>query len=276
MFERRPAPRRDQRSPQLRSISAVGGSRLMALLFILMSASAPAGAQPAPDYRLLEFDRSAVKWGPPAFGEGAVIRYAVIEDAHETPEARNCRSMASLGPLLAQARLDRAEFDAALADAFDAWSAAAQLEFRQTDVASADILIGADGAPRGAAFADVQPTPGFEPIRGIDRALICLDPRHGWQVSAESARPRDLRYALMHEIGHAIGLNHPGPKGQLMSFDYDDQPAGLRDGDIEGARRLYGARAPGVVAQAPTPASGPATAARPTGGFDGAPSGTRP
>lgn len=242
----------------MRSVFAVGGSRLIVLLATLFSLAGAAGAQTASDYRLLEFDGRPVKWGAPAFGEGAVVRYAVIEEAVNTANARNCGSMSPIGSLLAEAELERTAFDVALADAFAAWSEAAQLEFRRSDAADADILIGTDSAPTGAAFTDVRAAPGVEPIRAIDRALICLDPRRKWRVAADTARPQDLRYALIHEIGHAIGLNHPSPKGQLMSFDYDDSPARLRSGDIDGVRLLYGARSAGAVAQA----SQPATAAR--------------
>lgn len=238
----------------MRSVFAVGGSRLIVLLAAMFSLGGAAGAQTASNYRLLEFDGRPVKWGASTFGEGAVVRYAVIEEAVSTADARNCGSMSPIDSLLAKAELDRAAFDLALADAFDAWGAAAQLEFRQSDVANADILIGADSAPTGAAFTDVHTSPGVEPIRAIDRALICLDPRRKWRVSADTARPQDLRYALIHEIGHAIGLNHPSPKGQLMSFDYDDSPAHLRSGDIDGVRLLYGARSAGAVAQASQPA----------------------
>jgi hypothetical protein len=50
----------------------------------------------------------------------------------------------------------------------------------------------------------------------------------------------DLRYTLEHEIGHAIGLDHPSPSGQLMSYRYDEGQSGLQSGDIKGAALLYG------------------------------------
>src|SRR5690606_1561780 len=50
----------------------------------------------------------------------------------------------------------------------------------------------------------------------------------------------DLRYTIAHEIGHAIGLDHPGPAGQLMSYRYDEKQTGPQPGDINGAAMLYG------------------------------------
>ncbi|WP_206081089.1 matrixin family metalloprotease [Marinobacter orientalis] len=50
----------------------------------------------------------------------------------------------------------------------------------------------------------------------------------------------DIRYTLIHEIGRAIGLDHPGPSGQVMGFRYTEALPGLQPGDLAGIRRLYG------------------------------------
>jgi hypothetical protein len=52
----------------------------------------------------------------------------------------------------------------------------------------------------------------------------------------------DLRYTITHEIGRAIGLDHPVPAGQLMPFRYQEQFRALQAGDIEGAVQLYGSK----------------------------------
>jgi predicted Zn-dependent protease len=44
----------------------------------------------------------------------------------------------------------------------------------------------------------------------------------------------------MHEIGHALGLDHPEQRSQLMHFKYDESRTGLQAGDIAGAVKLYG------------------------------------
>lgn len=66
---------------------------------------------------------------------------------------------------------------------------------------------------------------------------------------AESGRLShyDLRYALAHEIGHTIGLDHPGPSGQLMSFRYEERFHGLQPGNVAGLAALYGRRPPGLA-----------------------------
>ena len=58
----------------------------------------------------------------------------------------------------------------------------------------------------------------------------------------------DMRYTLVHEIGHAIGLDHPGPSGQVMSFRYTENFSGLQPGDFHGVRLLYGAGLGSVAA----------------------------
>jgi hypothetical protein len=55
-----------------------------------------------------------------------------------------------------------------------------------------------------------------------------------------NTRVYDLRYTFVHEIGHAIGLDHPGPSGQVMSFRYDEQHRDLQAGDLNGVTMLYG------------------------------------
>ena len=51
----------------------------------------------------------------------------------------------------------------------------------------------------------------------------------------------DLGTVLAHEIGHAIGLDHPGASGPLMAFSNQGDMDRLMPGDIAGAVALYGA-----------------------------------
>jgi len=47
----------------------------------------------------------------------------------------------------------------------------------------------------------------------------------------------------MHEIGHAIGLDHPDSRGAVMAFRYDERVRDLQPSDIDAVQRLYGAPA---------------------------------
>ncbi len=128
------------------------------------------------------------------------------------------------------------------------WEKVANITFRETaDPASAGILIGAQAEPVGRAFTNVALKAG--PIdkaadkKVIASSLICLNPKQPWKIGFDGRLGvYDLRYTIAHEIGHAIGLDHPGAAGQLMSYRYDEKQTGLQPGDVKGAVLLYGAR----------------------------------
>ena len=92
----------------------------------------------------------------------------------------------------------------------------------------------------------------------IGRSLICLNPTQPWKIGFDGRLDvYDLRYTIAHEIGHAIGLDHPSAAGQLMSYRYDErQPACSRA--TSRARRCSTAR--GRVRSASRHAPAPAAA----------------
>jgi hypothetical protein len=231
-------------------------------------------------FRLLDLENQTVKWQSPRMGEGAAVTYAFAATAVTTKGARNCGRM--LPPELAyeRSRIGRSQFAREVAAAFRMWEQVADITFREIDDPdAADILIGAQADPVGRAFTNVELKPAGD-RKVIARALICLNPEEPWKVGFDgNLDVYDLRYTIAHEVGHAIGLDHPGPTGQLMSYRYDERQPGLQPGDIKGAALLYG---PGPVTarfagngEAPrgadsTPARGPA--GMPFGIGDGRPS----
>lgn len=222
-----------------------------------------AGAAVAgPQYEWLRLDRLHVKWGAPTAGVGTVVTYAFAARSTRVADARNCRDMRPLDGLAAQSRVAPAELESETEAAFAMWQAVADIRFRRAeDPARADILIGAQAKPIGVAFADVAyGDAAGDGIRSIRRSLICLNPEKRWTAGFDDDPDTyDLRYALAHEIGHAIGLDHPGPSGQLMSFRYEERFRELQPGDVAGAVGLYGA-SPGTIAADDVPAT-PAPAA---------------
>jgi hypothetical protein len=155
--------------------------------------------------------------------------------------------------------------------AFDMWEQAANIRFHEiADVATAGIVIGAQEHPDGRAFADVMPRPDHS--GQIEKALICLNPHQPWKAGFDgNLAVYDLRYTIAHEIGHAIGLDHPGPSGQVMSYGYHEEFRTLQAGDIDGAMALYGslrAKEPMMSAAgralAINPSSSRASAVKPT------------
>lgn len=217
----------------------------------LAGATACAAEVPAradPPFRLLELDGQKARWAAPDAGHPVTIRYAFLTAPAQFPGARNCDAMLPPEAALQPSRIGFADFRREVQGAFSAWEGAANIRFLETpSVADAGILIGADAKARGRAFTNVAlaeaadaPATGLGTIR---QSLICLNPLRPWKIGFDgNLDVYDLRFTITHEIGHAIGLDHPSPEGELMSFRYVEHARGLQPGDIAGAVALYGTR----------------------------------
>ncbi|MGM0672896.1 MAG: matrixin family metalloprotease [Pseudomonadota bacterium] len=225
-------------------------------------------------YRLLKLDGYKVKWGDQQLGVGARITYAFAGEALRFDDAYNCRDLAPTEGLLGD-DLSMETFERETAAAFRVWERAAGLSFQKvSDARNADIVLGAQGNPSGRAFANVAYVQDSEEftrvaygpdsetgVRAIEQSLVCLNPDYEWKVGFDGNQDvYDIRYTLTHEIGHAIGLDHPGPAGQLMGFKYTEDFADLQPGDLRGVQRLYG---PATDHGNPTDGSGTHLAEKP-------------
>lgn len=218
------------------------------IVAVLLPLSLPLLAGDKKDgYRLLELDGYKVKWGEQILGVGASISYAFADETMRFKDARNCGVLAPMQALSGQ-DLPFEALERETAAAFRVWELAADLSFhRVADARDADIVLGAQGQPRRRAFANVAYAPDEnEGVRAIEKSLVCLNPEQKWKVGFGGDKEvYDIRYTLIHEIGHAIGLDHPGPSGQVMGFRYTEAFPGLQPGDLSGIRRLYGRGAKG-------------------------------
>lgn len=215
----------------------------VAATLTLCADATTSNAQTISSYRHLVLDGHALKWGEPVFGTGAAVTFALVETRTRFSGTQNCSSMAPLDDLFSLNAISTATFLRELDNALNAWEAAANISFSSADPAVAEILIGAQVHPGGYAFANVEydeTQPGKGP-RTISRSLVCFNPLKRWKIGFDGdLEVYDLRYTLMHEIGHAIGLNHPLTTGQLMSHKYSERYRMLQAGDIRGAEKLYG------------------------------------
>jgi Matrixin len=219
------------------------GLALAGMVFAAAFFDSRVSAEAMLGFRLLNLDGTKVKWGADK-GAPATVTYAFVRERMQFASARNCTGMDSPDELLAASKIDRALFEREVRTAFDMWEQVTNIVFREiSDVTTAGILIGAQLEPEGHAFANVVYRPGESSIREIEKSLICLNPVKQWKVGFDgSLAVYDVRYTIAHEIGHAIGLDHPDSGGQLMSFTYHERFRDLQVGDIEGAIRLYGTR----------------------------------
>jgi hypothetical protein len=210
------------------------------------------------EFRLLVLDGSQVRWALPQGRDRTIVTYAFLSQPAEFKGVRNCSKMLPPAAALDRSNVNRSAFRHEVRAAFDMWEAAANIAFRETaNVDDAGILIGAEAEPRGRAFTNVTPHGSAGTgVSGISQSLICLNPETRWKIGFDgNLEVYDLRYTIAHEIGHAIGLDHPSAEGQLMSYRYVERERGLRPGDAAGAAQLYGLPL-GTSAARTTPATG--------------------
>ena len=224
-------------------------------LAVLVSFSFLASIGHAANYRLLSLDGAYVKWGARTFGKGAEVTYSFAQQKRRYPGAINCGILGPIPAYLGTARVGKREIMDEFRAAFRMWEAAANISFQYVaDPVAADIVIGIQGNPRGIAYANVWHGEAADTgMARITKATICLNPSASWEVDFDGRRDTySIRQVAAHEIGHAIGLDHPGRSGQLMGYRYSELTAGLRFGDAQGAVMLYGeSRRDGPVAATP-------------------------
>jgi hypothetical protein len=194
----------------------------------------------APLFKLLILNEQLVRWNlaPP---QPLVVTYGFARESIAFPRAYNCKELRPLDGLAAASRLSVDSVEREIVTGLKQWEAATPLRFElASDWRRAQILIGARGEVTGSAFADVFPRSMHGSVAPIERSLICFNPGRKWKIGfGGDLEVYDIRYVATHEAGHAIGLDHPGKTGQLMSYGYQETFRTLQPGDVLGARELY-------------------------------------
>lgn len=195
-----------------------------------------------------------MRWLAHAEGKPIILRYAIVDREIVDPEAINCGSMRPPLVLLERSDIDLTAFRLALSEALQRWESVADIAFEPAEsLAKADIVIGEQVKPSGRAYTNVTLAKTWNgPTRPIVAASVCLNPEQPWKVGFDgNLGVYDLVHTLTHELGHAIGLDHPTGRGHVMSFRYDESRTGLSGGDALGVVALYGPRLAGTVGPDP-------------------------
>jgi Ca2+-binding RTX toxin-like protein len=132
-------------------------------------------------------------------------------------------------------------YQQAVIDAFAAWEAVANIDFVQvSDSASVDIRLGWDSID-GVDGILGETNALFDSFSGLfSHAEIAFDDAETYSTNENySGSNVNFYTTALHEIGHALGLDHSPDSDDIM-YAYAGDMLDLSAGDIAGAQYIYG------------------------------------
>ncbi|XP_063807592.1 stromelysin-1-like [Pseudophryne corroboree] len=159
--------------------------------------------------------------------------------------------------------LTNSDVDYAIAQALRLWSEVTPLSFRQSYSGDADIMISFDYKDHGDFFPFDGPlgvlAHAFAPGQAIGGDAH-FDEAETWTLGRQGT---NLFLVALHELGHALGLEHSKNKLAIMYPTLQDNtfvsPPSFKlfSDDVAGIQALYGARKPSVPKPNPIPTRKP-------------------
>ncbi|MEQ1697695.1 MAG: matrixin family metalloprotease [Hyphomicrobiaceae bacterium] len=243
----------------------IGACALVALQILAATSASSQG--------LLRAQGHIFRWGAPGINKTQIITYAILNGSYAVPGGKsivspdNCGSMNAFSSIInTSPGVTPSVATKELRDAFAAWESVAAVKFVPAgDAERANIVVGASGERKGRAFTNLayladpnaQPiekalgkaddqssspsTSQPETVAEIEQAYVCLNPALPWKAGFDGdLKVYDLKYTFIHEIGHAIGLDHPGKTGAVMAYRYDETVPSLTPTDIAAVQSIYG------------------------------------
>jgi hypothetical protein len=141
-----------------------------------------------------------------------------------------------------------ASFLGDIAAAFADWSTYANIQFTRVASTASSMIDFTFGAIDGHDNVLAQTTYYYSGS-SMTSATVEMDSGEGWTVSNGHGVSYDglsFFVVAVHEIGHAIGLDHYNAAPAVMNAYLDPSVTNLRTSDIDGVRALYGTAATGL------------------------------
>ena len=147
-------------------------------------------------------------------------------------------------------------------DAFQAWEDVADINFIEVvDGAQTQLALGwdtIDGSFGVVGEARTAGTRSTDTLFSMTDAEVRFDVSENWSTDTAGLNEVGFYQVALHEIGHAIGLNHSTDPNTIMYASNISGIPGLTASDIAGAQAIYGAAQSTTPTPVPEPEPEPA------------------